>query len=96
LFNIVLNLNLPSPDYEYRMLSLPDNFSIPDARVIAIGTATHGNAEPFDITLEMLQKIKKERGHVAFVLEEQVGDGAIINQIHSFYDNEREKAYGIL
>lgn len=94
LFNIVLNLNLPSPDYEYRKLSLPDNFNLPDARVIAIGTATHGNAEPFDITLEMLQKIKKERGHVAFVLEEQVGVGAIVNQTHSFYDYEQKKHMG--
>lgn len=94
LFNIVLNLNLPSPDYEYRQLSLPDNFTLPDARVIAIGTATHGNSEPFDITLEMLQKIKKERGSVAFVLEEQVGEGVIINQIHSFYDNELKKYMG--
>lgn len=94
LFNIVLYFILPSPDYEYRQLSLPDNFILPDARVIAIGTATHGNAEPFDITLEILKKIKEERGHVAFVLEVQVGDGAIINQIHSFYDKEQRKNLG--
>lgn len=94
LFNIVLNLNLPSPDYEYRQLALPDNFSLPDARVIAIGTATHGNAEPYDITIEMLQKIKEERGSVAFVLEELTGDGARINQIHSYYDDEQERSLG--
>ncbi|WP_246346012.1 hypothetical protein [Sedimentibacter hydroxybenzoicus] len=66
LFNIVLYFILPKQDYEYRQLLLPDNFTLPDARVIAIGTATHGNAEPFDITLEMLKKIKEERGHVDF------------------------------
>ena len=94
LFFIVLNLNLASTDYEYRQLALPDNFSMPDARVIAIGTATHGNAEPYDITIEMLQKMKEERGSVAFVLEELTGDGARINQIHSYYDDEQERPLG--
>ena len=94
LLNIVLNLNMASPDYEYRELALPDNFSLPDARVIAIGTATHGNAEPYDITIEMLQKMKEERGSVAFVLEELSGDGARINQIHSYYDGEQERPLG--
>ena len=94
LFFIVLSLNMASSDYEYRQLALPDNFSLPDARVIAIGTATHGNAEPYDITIEMLQKMKKERGSVAFVLEELTGDGARINQIHSYYDDEQERPLG--
>lgn len=94
LFFIVLNLNLASTDYEYCQLALPDNFSMPDARVIAIGTATHGNAEPYDITIEMLQKMKEERGSVAFVLEELTGDGARINQIHSYYDDEQERPLG--
>ncbi|MDD4677823.1 MAG: erythromycin esterase family protein [Tissierellia bacterium] len=94
LFFIVLNLNLASTDYEYRQLALPDNFSMPDARVIAIGTATHGNAEPYDITIEMLQKMKEERGSVAFVLEELTGDGARINQIHAYYDDEQERPLG--
>ncbi|WP_313346785.1 erythromycin esterase family protein [Sedimentibacter sp.] len=94
MFNIVLYFILPSPDYEYRQLSLPDNFTLPDARVIAIGTVTHGNAEPYDVTVQILQKIKEEKGNVAFVLEEQVGDGAIINQIHSFYDNDRKMPIG--
>jgi erythromycin esterase len=94
LFFIVLNLNLASTDYEYRQLALPDNFSLPDARVIAIGTATHGNAEPYDITIEMLQKMKEERGSVAFVIEELRGDGARINQIHSYYDDEQERPLG--
>ena len=94
LFFIVLNLNLASTDYEYRQLALPDNFSLPAARVIAIGTATHGNAEPYDITIEMLQKMKEERGSVAFVLEELTGDGARINQIHSYYDDEQERPLG--
>lgn len=94
LFFIVLNLNLASTNYEYRQLALPDNFSLPDARVIAIGTATHGNAEPYDITIEMLQKMKEERGSVAFVLEELTGDGARINQIHSYYDEEQERPLG--
>jgi len=94
LFFIVLNLNLASTDYEYRQLALPDNFSLPAARVIAIGTATHGNAEPYDITIEMLQKMKEERGSVAFVIEELTGDGARINQIHSYYDDVQERPLG--
>jgi|GEM_PF-1400495 len=94
LFFIVLNLNLASTDYEYRQLALQDNFSLPDARVIAIGTATHGNAEPYDITIEMLQKMKEERGSVAFVIEELRGDGARINQIHAYYDDEQERPLG--
>jgi len=94
LFNIVLHFNLPSPNYEYRQLALPDNFSLPDARVIAMGTATHGNAEPYDITIEMLQRIKESRGHVSFVLEEETGDSVIINRNHSYYDNEREMLIG--
>lgn len=94
LFNIVLFFKLPSPDYEYRQLALPDNFSLPDARIIAIGTATHGNAEPYDVVIEMLQKIKEKRGRVAFVLEEETGDSVLINHNHSYLDNERKELIG--
>ncbi len=67
---------------------------MPDARVIAIGTATHGNAEPYDIVIEMLQEIKENKSRVALVLEEETGDSVIINQNHSYYDNDRKKLIG--
>ena len=94
LFNIIVHFNLPFPNYEYRQLSLPDNFILPESRVIAIGTATHGNAEPYDISIDMLQKIKDKKGSVAFILEEETGDCARINQIYSYYDDEQKRLIG--
>lgn len=38
--------------------------------------------------------MKEERGSVAFVIEELRGDGARINQIHSYYDDEQERPLG--
>lgn len=71
--------------------TLPTDFVLPDSRIIAVGSATHGNAEPYEVTLELLKKVYYEHGSTAFILEENVGAAEIINECHSFLDENGRK-----
>ena len=67
------------------------DIELPDKRIIAIGTPTHGNAEPFKLTLDILCRIYEKHGCVAFILEENVGDAEIINVQHSYTKGDGTK-----
>ena len=69
--------------YEYIPASLPENFELPESRLIMLGTATHGNIEPFEITVQLLQEMKEKYGSVALLFEDNVGDVVMMNKNHS-------------
>lgn len=80
------------PEYQY--LVLPSNFDLPHAKLIAIGSATHGSAQPFEATLQVLQFLYKANNDVAFLLEENVSDVIKVSRVHSFYDKETNQHIG--
>lgn len=79
------------PKAEPIEVSVFSGFEIPDKRIIAVGTPTHGNAEPFSLSLEILKGVYEEQGSVAFILEEVVGDAEIINRQHSYTKDDGKK-----
>lgn len=72
-------------------LSFLSELELPDSKIIAVGTPTHGNAEPIKLTLEILKKVHEEHGSVAFILEEVAGDAEIINKQHSYTKEDGSK-----
>ncbi len=58
-----------------------EEMAIPaDAKVVAIGEATHGNREFQTVKLEMLQKMVSEGSCHSISFEISVGEGALINE----------------
>lgn len=73
-------------------LSLLSQMDIPDSKIIAVGTPTHGNSEPIKLTLEILKKVYAEYGAATFILEEVAGDAEVINKRHSYTGEDGSKA----
>ncbi|NCB51173.1 MAG: hypothetical protein EOM54_04735 [Clostridia bacterium] len=88
---------LPIPDttYEYVPFDLPENFELPDCRLVSLGSATHGNREPVEAAQMILQVLQKTYGDVAFILEENVGDAERMNELHSNHDEKSGWYYGL-
>lgn len=63
---------------------MPESFSLPDSRLVAIGTATHGNGDPFAAALAVLREMYTARGSVALILEENVGDAETVGLQHAY------------
>lgn len=57
---------------------MPESFSLPDSRLVAIGTATHGNGDPFAAALAVLREMYAAHRNVALILEENVGDAETV------------------
>ena len=57
---------------------MPESFSLPDSRLVAIGTATHGNGDPFAAALAVLREMYAAHRNVALILEENVGDAEAV------------------
>lgn len=83
--------NAKLPQTEPCDLSVLSELELPDSRIIAVGSPTHGNAEPIKLTLEILKQIYRENGSVAFILEEVAGDAEIINNQHSYTKEDGSK-----
>lgn len=79
------------PEAEPIEVSVFSDLDIPDKRIIAVGTPTHGNAEPFNLSLEILKRVYEEQGSVAFILEEVAGDAETINNQHSYTKEDGDK-----
>lgn len=84
--------NTQMPQVEPCDLSVLSDLELPDSKIIAIGTPTHGNAEPFKLSLEILKNIYREYGSVAFILEEVAGEAEIINKQHSYTKEDGSKS----
>lgn len=92
---IIVVSNDNKKDFPYPCsYAVPEEFELPNGRLVAVGTATHGNAEPFVATLDILKKIYAQHGSVAFILEENAGEAEIINEQHS-YSGELSKCAGM-
>lgn len=63
---------------------MPEGFSLPDSRLVAIGTATHGNGDPFLAALAVLREMYAAHGNVALILEENVGDAETVGLQHAY------------
>lgn len=63
---------------------MPEGFSLPDSRLVAIGTATHGNGDPFAAALAVLREMYAAHGNVALILEENVGDAETVGLQHAY------------
>ncbi len=63
---------------------MPSEFALPESRLVAVGTATHGNSDPFAATLAVLQEIYETHGAVALILEENVGDAETVSLQHAY------------
>ena len=72
--------------------TMPDEFELPGSRLVAVGTATHGNAEPFVATLDILKRMYEKHDSVAFLLEENAGEAEIINAQHSYSGDQSQYA----
>lgn len=83
--------NTQMPQIEPCDLSVFSELELPDSKIIAIGTPTHGNAEPIKLSFEILKKIYGEYGSVSFILEEVAGDAEIINKQHSYTKEDGSK-----
>lgn len=83
--------NTHMPQVEACDVSVLSELELPDSKIIAIGTPTHGNAEPIKLTLEILKKVYWEYGSVAFILEEVAGDADTINKQHSYTKEDGSK-----
>ena len=63
---------------------MPEEFSLPDSRLVAVGTATHGNGDPFMAVLAVLREMYAAHGGVALILEENVGDAETVGLQHAY------------
>ena len=63
---------------------VPEGFSLPDSRLVAIGTATHGNGDSFLAALAVLREMYAAHGNVALILEENVGDAETVGLQHAY------------
>ena len=63
---------------------MPSEFALPESRLVAVGTATHGNSDPFAATLAVLQEIYETHGAVALILEENVGDAETAERMGTY------------
>lgn len=63
----------PRVTYEYEPFSM-EPVVLPDSRLLALGTCTHGNAEPFEAAEWLLEQMLEEHGSAALILEENVGE----------------------
>lgn len=64
------------------------NLKLPESRIIAVGSPTHGNSEPFKIVLAVLNDLYEKHNSVALILEELAGDAEIINSLHTYSSPE--------
>lgn len=85
LLSVALSVR-PKVTYEYEPFSM-EPMDLPDSRLLALGTCTHGNAEPFEAAEWLLEQLLEEHGSAALILEENVGDAAFAGQLHSFCEN---------
>jgi len=76
----------PKVTYEYEPFSM-EPVELPNSRLLALGTCTHGNAEPFKAAEWLLVQMLEQHGNAALILEENVGDAAFAGQLHSFCEN---------
>lgn len=79
------------PPLEPCDLSFLPELELPDSKIIAVGTPTHGNAEPTELALGILKKVYEEYGSVAFILEEIAGEAETINKQHSYTREDGSK-----
>ena len=63
---------------------MPEEFSLPDSRLVAVGTATHGNGDPFVAVLAVLREMYAAHGGAALILEENVGDAETVGLQHAY------------
>lgn len=87
-----LTSNAQIPQAEPFNLSALPELELPDSRIIAIGTPTHGNTEPIRVTLDILKRVYEKYGAVACILEEIAGEAEIINRQHSYTKEDGSKA----
>lgn len=96
-FLALVCFNLPPkntvPGYEYKYVELPTDFRLPSSKVIAVGFATHVNAETLDAAKQILQLLFEKNGDAVFILEENVGAGEKLNELYSFSD-ENSRHFG--
>ena len=50
-----------------------------DKKIIGMGEATHGSAEFFEMKHRMFEFLVEEMGYRIFVIEDQFGDGQVVN-----------------
>ena len=66
-----------------------------EARIIAIGEASHGNADFQTLKLEVLKQMVEKKGARCFALEADFSDGIVINNyIHGLSYDTAEEAIG--
>lgn len=86
----------PPRDYQFQIEhNIPINVEVGTIRLVAIGSPSHGNSEPYTVTLDVLKVMYENYGDVAFILEELVGDAEIINLNHSYYDSGKSENIGM-
>ena len=72
-------------------------FTLPsDAKVIALGEATHGNADFQALKLDVLKKLVNEEGVRSFALETDFGGGMLVNRYIHGEDDDVNKAVNSL
>lgn len=79
------------PPLEPCDLSFLSELELPDSKIIAVGTPTHGNAEPTELALGILKEIYEKYGSAVFILEEIAGEAETINRLHSYTKEDGSK-----
>lgn len=79
------------PPLEPCDLSFLSELELPDSKIIAVGTPTHGNAEPTELELGILKEIYEKYGSAVFILEEIAGEAETINRLHSYTKEDGSK-----
>lgn len=79
------------PPLEPCDLSFLSELELPDSKIIAVGTPTHGNAEPTELALGILKEIYEKYGSAVFIMEEIAGEAETINRLHSYTKEDGSK-----